>query len=52
MKSSLGRFRADELQAVHDHYPADYAKIMKVFPFMEAVRVRGELYAEEVSSSK
>jgi phosphoadenosine phosphosulfate reductase len=52
MKSSLGRFRADELQAVATHYPEDYAKIMKVFPFMEAVRLRGELYAEEVSSSK
>jgi phosphoadenosine phosphosulfate reductase len=52
MKSSLGRFRADELQAVHDHYPADYAKIMKVFPFMEAVRVRGEFYGSEESKPR
>jgi phosphoadenosine phosphosulfate reductase len=46
MRSSFGRIRADELQVIHTHYPEDYAKLLKVFPFAEAVRVRGELYAD------
>lgn len=46
MDQSFGRLRADELAAVHDHYPEDYERILRVFPFADAVRLRSSIHPE------
>jgi sulfate adenylyltransferase subunit 2 len=50
MRSSFGRMRGDEMQAIYEHYPSDYKKIIKVFPLLEAVRQRDILYAKDSNS--
>lgn len=41
-RSSFGRLYAEELEAIRCHYPQDYLKIVKEFPFVEAQVKRSE----------
>ena len=46
MKSSFGGSYGEELKAIKQHFPADYRKILDVFPHCEALVCSYELFRE------
>ena len=47
LRRSWTGFIGEDLAAIAKHYPADYRKILEVFPFAECIRVRYELYGRK-----
>lgn len=46
---SFGQFHEREMLAIREHFPADYARILEVFPFAEAVVKRADFRAERAA---
>jgi len=51
-RRSWGGFRGEDLMMVREHFPADYKRILDVFPFVEAIRKRHELYGKKPNGKR
>jgi phosphoadenosine phosphosulfate reductase len=52
LKRSFGGFRGEDLEAIAQQYPNDYARILEVFPNAEAIRKHWQFYGRAEAQAR